>query len=149
MSLKEFGEPLVMGIRPARSFLAADVGIAFPSYGLIATNDTLAKRKDVLRRLSANQTRAWNYVFVDPSHVAEAASAIVSNRPDKQLKAEVLQAQTALCKEFLDTPNTKGRPLGWQSAEDWKLAVKSMSDAGLMKPDVQIESFFTNDLVVS
>jgi NitT/TauT family transport system substrate-binding protein len=80
MSLQEFGEPLVMGVRPARSFLAADVGIAFPSYGLIATDDTLSKRADALKRLSANQTRAWTYIYETPAHLDEAVAAMMAQR---------------------------------------------------------------------
>jgi NitT/TauT family transport system substrate-binding protein len=149
MSLQEFGEPLVMDVRPARSFLAADVGIAFPSYGLIATDESLTKRADVLRRLSANQTRAWTYIFANPAHLDEAVAAMMVQRADKQLNAEVIKAQLVLSKDFLSTPHTSGKPMGWQSAEDWKLAVKSMSDASLIKADAKIEDFFTNDFIKS
>src|SRR5258708_33319464 len=93
MSLQEFGEPLVMGVRPARSFLAADVGIAFPSYGLIATDDSLTKRADAMRRLSANQTRAWTYILQSPGPLHQGAAAMMAQRSDKQLNPEVLKAQ--------------------------------------------------------
>jgi NitT/TauT family transport system substrate-binding protein len=149
MSLKEFGEPYVAGPRPARSFLAADFGIMFPSYGFIATDATIAKRRDELAKLAANQSRAWAYIFADPAHIDEAVKAIIADRPNKQLSPAILEGQTVLCKEFLDTPNTKGKPLGWQTAEDWKQAVASMSEAGLIKSDVKIADFYTNDLIKS
>ncbi len=149
MSLKEFGEPYVETTRPAHSFLAADVGIMFPSYGLIATEATLAKRKDELAKLAANQGRAWEYIFADPAHIDEAVQAIITDRPNKQLKPAILKGQTAMCKEFFSTPNTKGKPMGWQSADDWKQAVASMAEAGLIKPDVKIADFYTNDLIKS
>jgi NitT/TauT family transport system substrate-binding protein len=149
MSLQEFGEPLVMGARPARSFLAADVGIAFPSYGLIATDESLTKRADALRRLSENQTRAWTYIFESSAHLDEAVAAIMAQRADKQLNPEVLKAQLVLSKDFISTPSTSGKPIGWQSAEDWKFAVKSMSEASLLKPDARIDDFYTNDFIKS
>jgi len=149
MSLQEFGEPLVMGVRPARSFLAADVGIAFPSYGLIATDDSLARRADAMRRLSANQTRAWTYIFESSSHLDEAVAAMMAQRADKQLNAEVIKAQLVLSKEFFSTPNTAGKPIGWQAEADWKLAVKSMSEASLLKAEARIEDFYTNDFIKS
>jgi NitT/TauT family transport system substrate-binding protein len=149
MSLKEFGEPYVEANRPAHSFLAADVGIMFPSYGFIATDATLAKRKDELAKLAANQSRAWEYIFSDPAHVDEAVQAIITDRPNKQLNAAILKGQTTLCKEFINTPNTKDKPLGWQSADDWKQAVTSMSEVGLIKPDVKIAEFYTNELIKS
>ena len=147
MSLQEFGEPLVMSARPARSFLAADAGIAFPSYGLIATDEGLSKRADALRRLSANQTRT--YIYEKPAHLDEAVAAMIAQRADKQLNPDVLKAQLMLSKDFLGTPNTAGKPIGWQAAADWALAVKSMSDAGLIKADARVEDYFTNDFIKS
>ena len=149
MSLQEFGEPLVMGVRPARSFLAADVGIVFPSYGLIATDDSLARRADAMRRLSANQTRSWAYILESPAHLDEAVAAMIAQRSDKQLNPEVLKAQLVLSKDFLGTPNTSGKPIGWQAAADWKLAVKSMSEASLLKAEAKIDDFYTNDFIKS
>jgi NitT/TauT family transport system substrate-binding protein len=149
MSLKEFGEPLVMKTRPARSFLAANYGIAYPSYGLMATEETISKRADALRRLNQTQSRAWAYIFADPAHVDEAAKAIIANRPNSQLDPDILKAQIVQCGEFFDTPNTKGKPIGWQAPEDWKLAVASMTEAGLLRETLPPEAFFTNDLVGS
>jgi NitT/TauT family transport system substrate-binding protein len=149
MSLKEFGEPYVAQARPAHSLLAADVGIAFPSYGLIATDATLKKRKDLLAKLVANQSRAWEYIFADPAHIDEGARAIMANRPDKQLNFDILRGQTSLCKEFIDTENTTGKPLGWQSSDDWKKTLALMVEAGQAKADANINDFFTNDLVKS
>jgi NitT/TauT family transport system substrate-binding protein len=149
MSLKEFGEPYVAQTRPAYSILSADAGIAFPSYGLIASDETLKKRKDVLAKLVANQTRAWQYLYADPAHIDEGAKAIMANRPDKQLNFDVLRGQAALCQEFIDTENTKGKPLGWQSTDDWKKTLAMMVEAEQAKPDANINDFFTNDLVKS
>ena len=149
MSLKEFGEPLVMKTRPARSFLAANYGIAYPSYGLMTTEETISKRADALRRLNQTQSRAWGYILADSAHIDEAAQAIIANRPNSQLDPEILRAQIAQSGEFFDTPNTKGKPIGWQSPEDWKLAVASMTEAGLLKETLPPDAFFTNDLIGS
>jgi NitT/TauT family transport system substrate-binding protein len=149
MSLKEFGEPYVAKERPAFSILAADVGIAFPSYGLIVSDDTLKKRKDLLAKLVTNQSRAWQYLYADPAHIDEGAKAIMANRPDKQLNFDVLRGQAAFCKEFIDTENTQGKPMGWQSPDDWKKTIAMMAEAGQAKADANINEFFTNDLVKS
>src|SRR5690606_19967151 len=98
----------------------ADYGINYPSYGLMATDESIEKRADALKRLTATQVRAWTYIFSDPKHIAEAAQAIIANRVNSQLDPEILSAQIAQCKEFFDTPNTAGKPMGWQAPEDWK-----------------------------
>ncbi|HVX74612.1 MAG TPA: ABC transporter substrate-binding protein [Bradyrhizobium sp.] len=149
MSLKEFGEPLVMKTRPAHSFLAADYGIAYPSYGFMATEETISNKADALRRLNQTQIRAWTYIFADPAHIDEAAKAIIADRPNNQLDPDLLKAQITQCREFFDTPNTKGKPIGWQAPEDWKLAIASMTEAGLLKDALTPEGCFTNDLIGS
>jgi NitT/TauT family transport system substrate-binding protein len=149
MSLKEFGEPYVAKERPAHSILAEEAGIAFPSYGLIASDETLKKRKDLLAKLVANQSKSWQYIFSDQAHIDEGAKAIMANRADKQLNFDILRGQTALCKEFFDTENTKGKPMGWQSPDDWKHTVAMMAEAGQAKADANINEFYTNDLIKS
>jgi NitT/TauT family transport system substrate-binding protein len=149
MSLKEFGEPYVDEARPARSFLTADVGFSVPSYGFIATEETLQKKKDALARLVATQRKAWEYVYEAPAHIDEAAKATIANRADKQLNFAIIRKQIALSQEFLDTPNTKGKPVGWQSEADWKDALALMVETGQIKGDTKPSAYYTNDLVSS
>jgi NitT/TauT family transport system substrate-binding protein len=149
MSLKEFGEPYVEKARPAHSFLAADSGIVFPSFGLIATEATLTRRKDTLAKLAARHGQAWEYIFADPAHVGEAVQAVISARPNQHPDPAIIRGQTVLCKEFFDTPYTSGKPLGWQSAEDWKQALALMSETGVLKSAVSISDCYTNDLIKS
>jgi NitT/TauT family transport system substrate-binding protein len=86
-------------------------------------------------------------MFADPKHIQEGAQAIIAQRPNAQLDHEILAAQITMCREFFETPNTAGKPMGWQSSEDWKLAVASMTEAGLLKETLPPEAFFTNDLI--
>jgi NitT/TauT family transport system substrate-binding protein len=149
MSLKEFGEPYVDDARPARSFLTADVGFSVPSYGFIATEATLKKKKESFIRLVASQRKAWEYVFASPENIDEAAKATIANRPDKQLNFAVIRKQIALSQEFIDTPNTKGKPIGWQSEQDWKAALALMVETGHIKGEPKPSDYYTNDLVAS
>jgi NitT/TauT family transport system substrate-binding protein len=144
MSLKEFGEPYVDETRPTRSFLTADVGLSVPSYGFIATESTLQKKKDVLTRLAASQRKAWEYIFASPEHIDEAAKATVANRVDKQLSLTVIRKQIALSEEFIDTPRTKGKPIGWQSEDDWKEALALMVETGQIKDGTKPSAYYTN-----
>ncbi|MFX8593478.1 hypothetical protein ABTM36_20270, partial [Acinetobacter baumannii] len=52
-----FGLPIIEALRPSKAVLMADAGIAFPSYGLIALEDTLVKRREALRKLVAVQVK--------------------------------------------------------------------------------------------
>lgn len=147
MSLKEFGEPYVDEARPAHSFLTADVGLSVPSYGFIATEATLKTKKDALARLAAVQRKAWEYVYASPENIEEAAKAVVANRADKQLNLAIIRKQIVLSREFINTPNTAGKPIGWQSEKDWKDALAVMAEAGQIKGDAKPSDYFTNDLI--
>lgn len=149
MSLKEFGEPYVDEARPAHSFLTADVGLSVPSYGFIATEATLQKKKGLLTRLTASQRKAWEYIYASPANIDEAAKATIANRVDKQLNFSIIRKQIALSQEFIDTPNTKGKPIGWQSEDDWKDALALMAETGQIKGGTKPSAYYTNDLVAS
>jgi NitT/TauT family transport system substrate-binding protein len=147
MSLKEFGEPYVDEARPARSFLTADVGLTVPSYGFIATEEMMKKKKDAFARLVAIQRKAWEYVYASPQNIEEAVKATIANRADKQLNPTIIRKQIELSQEFIDTPSTKGKPIGWQSEQDWKDTLALMVEAGQIKGNIKPADYFTNDLV--
>ncbi|MGU3495056.1 ABC transporter substrate-binding protein [Xanthobacteraceae bacterium A53D] len=137
--------PVVEPNRPSKSILAEDVGIAFPSYGLIATEKTIEGRKDTLKKLVQVQQKSWDYIR--NGHVEEAAEAIIKQRPDAKLNKKVLMEQIQLTIDFFDTPATKGKPIGYQAKEDWIQAQKSAEAAGAIKPGVDPESYFTNEFI--
>lgn len=147
LSLAPFGEPLVAGSRPARSILAVDYGIHFPSYGLVTNESVLKAKRDALRKLVQVQIKAWEYIYADAKNVEEAVNAIIARRPDAKLKPETLRGQINAYRQFFDTPNTKGKRFGWQSSEDWKMAISSMEAAGAIKPGRKPSDFYTNALV--
>ncbi len=147
MSIQPYGEPLVAATRPARSLLAVDAGIHFPSYGLIASDETLSKRADVLGRLAQVQQRAWAELAQSPGAVEEGAKAIIAGRPNAQLDPVVILDQAKLCLNFLQTSNTSGKPQGWQTEADWKGAIASMTEVGVLKGDFKPSDFYTNDLL--
>jgi len=140
-----WGVPLVQGSRPARSLLLADANIVFPSYGLITTEATLAGKSDALRRLAAVFIKSWTYAF--DGHVDEAVKAIAAQRPNAKLDLGILRGQLAGYKDFVDSANTKGKPMGWQSEQDWREALLAMETAGVIKPGRKPSEFYTNDLL--
>lgn len=147
LSLAPFGVPLVAKSRPGRAILAEDYGVHFPSYGLVTTEATLNQRPDALRKLVQVQRRAWEYIYQSDAHIDEAVAAIIAQRPNAKLDPELLRGQIAAYRDFMVTPNTKGKPTGWQSEKDWSEAIKSMEAAGAIKTGQKPTAFFTNALV--
>ncbi len=136
--------PVAETTRPSKAILAEDVGVAFPSYGLIATEATIAGRKDALKRLVAVQVKAWDYLR---TNLDEGVAALVRQRPDAKLDQKAVREQIKLTIDFFDTEATRGKPLGWQAEADWVKALKALEQAGAIKPGWSPASYYTNDLI--
>lgn len=145
LSLAPFALPVLEKILPSRSIDAADYGIAMPALGLVAREDTIAKRPEVVRKVVEVTIRAWEHMR--NGGVDEAVAAVLKNRPDAKLDATILAGQAKGYLDYFDTPNTKGKPVGWQSEEDWKTALALMHKTGLIKSNIALQDVFTNEFI--
>ena len=145
LSVGPDSEPRVRKYRPVNLMLLQDAGIIFPSYGLIATKETLASRREELRKLAQIQVRAWEYIYA--GHVDEAVKAIIAQRPNAKLDPEVLTNQIEIYRPFFDSPTTKNLKFGIQADADWNRAIQSIEKIGLIKPGHQPSDYYTNALV--
>ena len=145
MSLAPFGTPLVADTRPAKPLLAVDKGIHFPSYGLIATDETVAADAEALSKLAQIQVETWEYIY--DGHVDEAVEAMKAQRPDGKLNDKSLSGQIELYKDFFTTEATEGLRYGLQADADWELAIASMVDAGVIEAGHKPDEYYTNGLL--
>jgi NitT/TauT family transport system substrate-binding protein len=126
-----WGLGLVAAKRPSRAFIAADYGLIFPSYGLVARETDIKARAVAFAKLAGAINRAWDYIAA--GHEDEAILAERQNRPDMRFDTEIVKQQIIAYEAHLYTPNTKGRPIGWQSEEDWREAIETAHRAGLIR----------------
>ncbi|TDR85220.1 ABC transporter substrate-binding protein [Enterovirga rhinocerotis] len=145
MSTEPSAVPVAAATRPSKAILAEDAGIAYPSYGLVATEKTIAAKKEALSKLVEIQQKAWAYMR--DGKIEEGVDAIVKQRPDAKLDRKALAEQIRLTIAFFDTPATKGKPIGWQAESDWEVALKGLEAAGAVKPGWKVSDYYTNDLV--
>jgi NitT/TauT family transport system substrate-binding protein len=136
--------PVAEKPRPSKCLLASDAGIAFPAYGLVAREDTIKSRAAALKKLVKVQQRAWEHLRQNPD---DGAKAIMAQRPDAKLNAEILVGQIKLTIDYFETPATAGKPIGWQAEADWDAALKSMEQAGVVKSGWKASDYYTNDLI--
>lgn len=145
MSQAPFGLPMVRKTRQASALLLADSGISFPSYGLAATPQAIASKKNALSKLARVQVRAWQYIY--DGHLDEAVAAILQQRPNARLDADVLKGQIEAYRPFFESPTTKGLPFGLQTDADWNAAIQSMEQTGQIKAGHKPSDYFTNALL--
>lgn len=145
LTLGPFGLPIAEKTRPSKAIWADEYGVAFLSYGIITQEQKIESRKEALGRFLGIQARAWKYVA--DGHVDEAVSAIMKQRPNASLDPVVLKGQLELYIKFMNTPNTKGRPIGWQSDLDWAATLSSMKEANFLKATGAPQANFTNEFI--
>jgi NitT/TauT family transport system substrate-binding protein len=143
MTPAPFGMPIVESTRPSQAILMADAGIAFPSYGLIASEETIAAKGDALRRLVEVQARAWEYIY-EAGNIDEAVQAILSQREGVRLDPDVLRGQMEHYRDFVYTEASAGLPHGVQTRDDWEKALRDMEDIALIGPGWNPDDYFTN-----
>jgi NitT/TauT family transport system substrate-binding protein len=129
-------------LRASKAFSALDYGVELPGDGLYATEDTIAKRGDVLKRFIEVCSRALAYTY--DGHEQEAADAIRHQRPTTKLLSERLLSQIQLYRPLRFSDSTKGKPLGWQSPKDWDARVAYMRTTGMVKAAHPSSDYFTN-----
>lgn len=145
MSVAPHQIPLLEKTRPSKAIRMADYGLHFPSYGLIATEETLKNRSDMLRKFNKVQIETWEYIW--NGHEDEAVQALIKQRPGMNLDPVSLKGQLDMNRPLFFTEATKGKRIGWQSEADWKATLKSMREAGMDTSKIKLEDLYTNALM--
>ncbi|WP_231401607.1 ABC transporter substrate-binding protein [Cupriavidus sp. WS] len=147
LSQAPFGQLMVSKVRPAKALLLSDSGINFPSYGLVATPQRLAEKGAAIRKFTQIQVRAWEYIY--NGHIDEGVAAIQAQRPNVKLDPQILQAQIRAYRPFFDSPTQKSLPFGRQDDADWAAAIRSMEQAGMIKPGHKPADYYTNAMLAN
>lgn len=131
--------------RPAVSVRFADYGLEFPSFGLFATEKTLAEKGPAVRRFASVVAGAWTYIL--GGREDEAVKAIIDARPQAKLNPAVLRTQIDTLKDYVFTEATRGKPIGTMDARDWERAVAVLSSGGLIEGTAAPAAYFVDGMV--
>lgn len=137
--------PIVAANRASDAILFADYGLQFPSFGLFATEEKIKERGATLGKFASVVAGAWQYIYA--GHQDEAVQAIIAARPQAKLDPKVLRGHIDALQPFFATPASRGQPIGTMAEADWTAAVKTMSDAQLLKSGGKPADFYTNSLL--
>ena len=132
--------------RLSRGILFSDYGLPLPGTGLIANETAIREKSKAIGGFVAALQKAWAAIQ-DGSMTDEAVQAILKNRPRAKLDPEYIRQQLQSLLPYLETAATKGKPLFWQSADDWAAGIKYSEQASVTQPGTKVEDYFTNDFV--
>jgi NitT/TauT family transport system substrate-binding protein len=129
------------GARP-RALLYADFGLPGVNYGIFTSRKMINERPDIVRRFLAAALEGWGYAITN----TDEAIAILTKRVPL-LDAKVARQQLINTQALMRTKNTEGKPLGWQSPDDWKDTLDGLERYAGMKGRLPLEEYFTNEFV--
>lgn len=137
--------PVVSQTRASEAIRFADYNLNMPSFGLFATESKLAAKREPIARFASVVAASWQYIY--NGHEDEAVDAIVAQRPQAKLDKAILRAQIDALKGFFQLPAPAGQLLGAPVAADFAVAVKTLTDVGLIKSIKDGNEFFAPGMV--
>jgi NitT/TauT family transport system substrate-binding protein len=132
--------------RLSRAVTFADYGLPLPGFGLVASDAAMKAKGNAITGFIEAWQKAWAGIQ-DRTMLDEAVAAMLKNRPHAGLDPVNLRQQIDAVIPYISTPNTEGKPLLWQSPEDWAAGLKAGEEAGIIKPGANPSDFFTNGFV--
>ena len=137
-------QPFVMQQRGFRthSVTFAALGVDFVGMTVIAHEETIRGKADLIRRFAAASQRSWRAAQQDP---AAAVAAALKIKPD--LNRETLLGQLQVGLGLVHSTATQGRPIGWAALEDYERSLRLMREYRDVQTDRPANSFFTNEFV--
>jgi NitT/TauT family transport system substrate-binding protein len=140
-----FMQPIFDRQRPTKTIKFSDYGLEFPSFGLFATEATIAAKRDQIRKFASVTAGAWQYIL--NGHEAEGVQAIMEARPQAKLDAQVLLDQIKILRDLVSTPATAGKPMGIMAEADWAKALDTLQQGKLLGHVEAPGAYYTNDFI--
>ncbi len=133
---------LQTGVKMGWTRLYDMAGVTTLSSAIIANVDWLKdpKNQDTLRRFLRATQRGWDY---SNKNRAEAASIFRKAAPNFTQEIALLEVDGTMT--ILHTDRTKGKPLAWTDAGDWKDSQTLLETYAKLKPAADVNVYFTNE----
>jgi NitT/TauT family transport system substrate-binding protein len=127
---------------PVKSIRFGDVGVDTIGLVIHTNTDTIKNNPDLVRRFVHATVRSWELTRKDPD---AAVQAVLHAKPS--LSADLVKKQLMVFISYMDTPNTKGKPLGYGAPADWKHTYQLYKELRGMKTSMQPKDFHTNEFL--
>ena len=132
---------LQTGVKMGWTRLYDMAGVTTLSSAIIANNDWMkdAKNQDALRRFLRASQRGWQYSFDNRAEAAE-----IFRKAAPVFTQEIAQLEVDGTMTIIRTERTKGKPIAWSDAGDWKDSQELLEKFAKLKPQPDVNVYFTN-----
>jgi len=119
-----------------------DYGINIYGQTLIAHEDTIKEKPEIVRKLVRATLKALEYSIANPE---EAAQSLVNHFPEMNAADEI--AKFNKMKRVLKTDETIRYGFGYQTQESWENLQDLWFDLGLIDKKIDVNTLFTNEFL--
>lgn len=130
--------------KQVRIFWYADYGVNVVSNGIIAHNDLLKSDPELVRTFVTQSIKGFLY---GRQHPDEAIASVKRYLPT--VDPAISRRELELSWTTWVTPNTKGKPLGWEADADWNSTVAVLKQYGGVATPPALDALYTNEFVPS
>lgn len=120
----------------------ASAGINVPGLALIAHEDLIKNKKDLVRRMVASVQEALRIVQKNPE---AAIDALLKVKPTLNRKVHLAILKSSF--ELYHSAASKGKPLGWIPPSDIENAQNILVEYKQITPKTRIGDYFTNEFI--
>lgn len=120
----------------------ADYGLTIYSNGLLAREETIKEKPDLVRRFVRATMKGLDTAFKNP---AEAAKILKKRYPE--LDEDTARGEIEIVRELAWTAEAKANGLGAMAADKMKLTRDIIVEAYGIKADVAVDDLYTNQFV--
>jgi len=132
---------LQTGVKMGWTRLYDMAGVTTLSSAIIANNDWMkdAKNQDTLRRFLRASQRGWQYSFENRDEAAE-----IFRKAAPVFTQEIAKLEVDGTMSIIRTDRTKGKPIAWSDAGDWKDSQELLEKFAKLKAQPDVNVYFTN-----
>ncbi len=125
-----------------RIFWFADYGVTVVSNGLIVHDDLLNSDSELVRAFVAPSIKGFLY---GRQHPEEAVASVIKYLPTAD--PTIVRRELELSWKTWVTPNTKGKPLGWEAEADWASTLAVLRQYGGATAPLEPSQVYSNEFV--
>lgn len=129
------------GAKPA-GLSFADNGANTVGMVILTQEKTIKDKPDLVRRFVKATIRSWEAAKKDPDAAVAAAQKV---KPDLNVASQKEQLMKDL--SFMESPATKGKPIGWGAPADWESTKKLLVEYRDLKTDKPASAFYTDEFI--
>lgn len=120
----------------------ADIGVNTVGLSVIAHEDTVKEKGDLVKRFVKAMKRSFEAAKQDPD---AAIAAAIKSKPD--VDAKVLKGQLMVDLDLLESPASKSGGIGYGAPADWERTISLLKEYRGLKTDRDPSSFYTNEFL--